>query len=52
MADGGDSGGPVFNGNSAYGIVSGTSYTSTYADLIFIAANYVQSGLSVQVLIE
>jgi streptogrisin C len=51
MADGGDSGGPVYRDYTAYGIVSGeTGLPWCVCDLIFTAIDYVESGLGVAVL--
>lgn len=48
--DGGDSGGPVFNGYTAYGIVSGAVGPSGDWDCIYMAINYTSNlGLSVYV---
>ncbi|HHX42792.1 MAG TPA: hypothetical protein GX714_02225 [Chloroflexi bacterium] len=41
--DFGDSGGPVFFNNTAYGIIHGTTDGS---DLVYMAADYIASGLS------
>jgi hypothetical protein len=52
-ASGGDSGGPVFLSYSAYGIVSGEAYTLDglcNCDLIYVAPEYVESGLGVTIL--
>jgi hypothetical protein len=43
----GDSGGPVFSGNTAYGT---TIATSNGADFIYMAVNYISAALSVSVL--
>lgn len=47
LVDPGDSGGPVFNGNTAYGIIS--AYAN-YNDAVYMAINYVPSGIGVNVL--
>ena len=49
----GDSGGPVYVGNSAWGTISGEAFSFDYlctCDLIYVAINYVESGLGVVVL--
>jgi hypothetical protein len=51
MVNGGDSGGPVYLGHSAYGLVSGEyGLPWCMCDLIFTAANYVEDGLGVWIL--
>lgn len=48
MISEGDSGGPVFLGNSAWGIVSGqTGFPWCLCDLVYTAPDYVQSGLGI-----
>lgn len=46
----GDSGGPVYQNNSAWGIVEGRIYTDTWSDLIYTQTNYVEVGLGVTIL--
>jgi hypothetical protein len=48
MADHGDSGGPVWIGSDAWGIVSGFKTTSC-GDLIYMASNYLEGGLNVTI---
>jgi len=53
LADSGDSGGPWFDGNTAYGtmrakITPGTNGVGT--DAVYMAVNYVESGLGVTVM--
>jgi hypothetical protein len=45
LVDGGDSGGPVYAGNDAYGIVKGERCFITCYDMIYTAENYIESGL-------
>lgn len=53
MVNPGDSGGPVFINNSAYGIVSGEyGFPWCMCDLIYTALDYVESGVSVTVLTQ
>lgn len=50
MASPGDSGGPVFFGNGAYGITSGSvSGGPDTDDLIYVAEDYIEIGLNVTV---
>jgi len=46
----GDSGGPVFKESSAYGIISCVNSGASGRDLIYVAVDYVESGLGVTVL--
>lgn len=51
LVDGGDSGSPTFRSNSAYGLISCMADSgSGYKDAIYIAVDYVESGLGVTVL--
>lgn len=51
LVDPGDSGGPTFRSNSAYGQISCMADSgSGYKDAIYIAVDYVESGLGVTVL--
>jgi Trypsin len=53
LASSGDSGGPVFLGQSAYGIVSGArGVDGQPSDLIYVAINYPESQLGVTVLMQ
>jgi hypothetical protein len=47
---GGDSGGPVYQNSSAWGIVEGRIYTDTWSDLIYTQTNYVEGGIGVTIL--
>jgi streptogrisin C len=52
LSSGGDSGGPVYKSQSAWGIISGYSFNiHTFCDcnLLYTPINYVESGLSVVV---
>jgi hypothetical protein len=49
LVNGGDSGAPVFKNNTAYGIVHGEY---DYVQLIFVASNYVESGIGVTILTQ
>lgn len=49
LASRGDSGGPVFSSNSAYGIVHGSIGSNNIDDLVYTTINYVESGLSVSI---
>ena len=49
MASSGDSGGPIFSSNGAWGIVSGSFGSNNIDQVIYVAINYVESGLSVKV---
>lgn len=49
LVDSGDSGSPTFRSNSAYGLISCMAGTG-YVDGIYIAVDYVESGLGVTVL--
>jgi Trypsin. len=53
MSSEGDSGGPVFNSNYAWGIVSG-QYGAPWCicDLIYTPVDYVQSGLGILISIQ
>lgn len=48
MADHGDSGGPVWIGSDAWGIVSGLRSTSCQ-EAIYMASNYLEGGLNVTI---
>jgi len=50
LASGGDSGGPVYPGGTALGIVEGWAGDGIIDDLLYTAVNYVESGLGVTVL--
>jgi hypothetical protein len=53
MSNGGDSGGPVFNGNYAWGIVEGESGLPwCVCDLVYTPVDYVQSGLGIKISIQ
>jgi hypothetical protein len=49
MASGGDSGGPIFVNNTALGIVSGSRGSNNIDQVIYVAINYVEAGMSVKV---
>lgn len=49
LCKGGDSGGPVYLNNSAWGIIEGYNSTSTWADLVYTQTNYVEGGLGVTI---
>lgn len=49
MMEPGDSGGPVFKGNSAYGVAN-CEYGTDENQALYVAVDYVESGLSVTVL--
>lgn len=49
MASGGDSGGPIFSSNAALGIVSGSFGSNNIDQVVYVAINYVEAGLSVRV---
>ena len=49
MASGGDSGGPIFSSNAALGIVAGSVGSNNIDQVIYVAINYVEAGLSVKV---
>lgn len=49
MASAGDSGGPVFSSNGAWGIVSGSVGSNNIDQVIYVAINYVEAGMSVRV---
>jgi hypothetical protein len=46
----GDSGGPVYHNNAAWGIIEGRNGTSTWSDLMYTQTNYVEGGLGVTIL--
>jgi len=48
MGDAGDSGGPVFLGQTAYGIIIGAGAGSTDHTMVYMAINYINS-LNVEV---
>jgi len=53
LADSGDSGSPWFNGNTAYGTMKGKITPGTNGvgtDAVYMAVNYVESGLGVTVM--
>lgn len=51
LASGGDSGGPVYYGSAAWGLISGCAYNFLDCfDVLFIASNYVESGLGVAIM--
>lgn len=50
LSSGGDSGGPVFYNSSAYGVITGSAGFVVLDDVLFIASNYVESGLGVTIL--
>lgn len=53
MVNGGDSGGPVFNSNYAWGIVEGEyGFPWCICELIYTPVDYVQSGLGVLISIQ
>ena len=49
MCSGGDSGGPVFIGNTAYGTITGCAGSNNHDDVMYIASNYIESGLGVTI---
>lgn len=49
MASGGDSGGPIFSSNGAWGMVAGSVGSNNIDQVIYVAINYVEAGLSVRV---
>lgn len=49
MASSNDSGGPIFVNNTALGIVSGSWGSNNIDQVIYVAINYVESGLNVRV---
>lgn len=50
LSTGGDSGGPVFWNNAAYGIIEGWYGTEAASDLIYTAINFVEAGIGIVVL--
>lgn len=50
QCQGGDSGGPVYQNNSAWGIIEGRIYTDTWSDLIYTQTNFVEGGIGVTIL--
>jgi len=50
LASGGDSGGPYFYGGTAFGTLSGAAGANNIDDGIFMAANYIVSGLGVSIM--
>jgi hypothetical protein len=46
----GDSGGPWYSGNTAFGITSGETCLIGCNDAIYVATNYIESGLGVTIL--
>lgn len=49
LAEGGDSGGPVFKSSSAYGTIS-CQAGAGLKDLLYVAVDYIESGLGVTIL--
>jgi hypothetical protein len=53
MVNGGDSGGPVFYQNKAYGLISGeTGLPWCVCDMVYTAIDYVEAGLNLTVLTQ
>jgi len=48
----GDSGGPWFNGTTAYGITKGHNPAGQYKDAYYMAVNFIETGLPVSVLLN
>jgi hypothetical protein len=49
LCQGGDSGGPVYLSNSAWGIIEGLNGTTNWTDLMYTQTDYVEGGLGVTI---